>query len=201
MKIEIQELTKNFDGSQVLSVPSMILEPGLTCLLGPNGCGKSTLLNILSGQLTYEKGSVVYDGAPYSKNLGRRVTMVKQKPLMFDRSVYDNIAYPLKIRKVHGKEIHSRIDRVIRDFGLQDLRDNKATSLSGGETQKVALARAIVFEPDLLLLDEATANIDSQFTGQVNQMIRDYAKGTRTVLFVTHDPDQAEAIADRIVKL
>lgn len=201
MILKIEQIKKSYDKKLVLDVEEMTIERGINCLLGANGCGKTTLLNILAGQLKSDSGKVLYEGQKYSKKLAKDLTLVQQKPYLFERSVFENIAYPLHIRKYSAKQIKEKVTQMMSLFNIEELEEKKGTELSGGETQKVALARAMVFEPSLLMLDEAMSNVDVHSVPVIEAAVKAYAKRGKTVLMVTHDIEQADRMADRKIWL
>ena len=203
MKIQIKNLKKNYGEKQVLNIEKLIIPEGeITGVIGPNGCGKSTLLNIVSGLEEDFSGKIKYDGYPLNKEIIKKMTYVFQKPYLFKRNVYENIAYPLRLRKTQGKEEKKRILDIIRRLEIEDLTDKRADRLSGGETQKVALARALVFEPELLLLDEPTSNIDPESIKIMEREILDFHRRTgATIWIVTHNMEQAERLCHSIINL
>jgi len=128
--------------------------------------------------------------------------MVFQTPYLLKRSVYDNIAYPLQLRHRPSAEIKQKTDAMIARLGIEKLAKQYAHKLSGGESQKVALARALIFEPELVLLDEPMSGIDAASVSFMEQMIQEYAREYRkTVIMITHNARQAEELCDRIVHL
>ena len=138
----------------------------------------------------------------FDNNIRKNMTLVFQKPYLFRRKVYDNIAYPLKIRKIDKEIERQRVLKVIKDLEIEDLIDKKGHKLSGGESQKVALARALVFHPKLLLLDEPTANIDPESTRIIEREILNFNKNTNaTVVIITHNIEQSKRLCDEIVYL
>ena len=198
MKLEINKLIRDYGAKRVLDLESVTIEKGTrTAILGPNGAGKSTLLNIISRIDSPSEGEVVYG----SKD-PREVTQVFQQPYLLRTTVEKNIHYPLRLRKWTEEAIKKRGEELMYDLGLLDLRNQKAWKLSGGETQKVALARALSFRPSLLLLDEPTANIDPATTAEIEGMLLkiNREEGT-TILFVTHNLAQARRVCNRILLL
>lgn len=177
-----------------------IAEGRLYTLTGANGAGKSTLLNILaflapptSGEIFYDGKRVVWDPDSIVE-YRRKVTLLHQSPYLFGGTVCDNVAFGLKARGVQGETQRRRVDKALDDVGLQGFRDRKARELSGGEAQRVAMARALVLEPEVLLLDEPLANIDRETTGLLETVIASLpARGT-TIVLITHDPEQTDRL-------
>ncbi len=201
MELQIQNLKKSYGTHTVLDIGSLTVhDGGITAVVGPNGAGKSTLLNILAGLMKSDDGEVYYGGSreiPFQK-----MTMVFQEPCLISSTVEKNIAYPLKLRKYSGKEIHSRVGTLAAELGLTHLLGRRTEGLSLGEVQKTALARALSFEPELLFLDEPCASIDPHATLEIEEMLlkRKREKGT-TILIITHDLAQAGRLADQVVLL
>jgi tungstate transport system ATP-binding protein len=198
MKLEIKRLVRDYGTKRVLDLEEVTIEKGTrTAIIGPNGAGKSTLLNIISRIDSASEGAVVYESED-----SRLVTQVFQQPYMLRTSVEKNIQYPLRLRNWPEERMKQRSDELMGELGLLDLRNQKAWKLSGGETQKVALARALSFEPSLLLLDEPTANIDPATTAEIEEMLLkiNREEGT-TILFVTHNLAQARRVCNRLLFL
>lgn len=198
MKLEIKRLVRDYGTKRVLDLDSVIIEKGTrTAIIGPNGAGKSTLLNIISRIDLATGGEVVYESES-----PRMVTQVFQQPYLLRTTVEKNIHYPLRLRKWTEEAIKKRGEELMQDLGLLEIRHQKAWKLSGGETQKVALARALSFRPSLLLLDEPTANIDPATTGEIEEMLLkiNREEGT-TILFVTHNLAQARRVCNRLLFL
>ena len=203
MKISIENLVKSYGDKAVLDIDRVTIEEGkITGITGPNGSGKSTLLNIIGGLDKQYKGRIEYNGNTLNKDTQENMTYVFQKPYLFRRKVYDNIAYPLRLRKVHRDTEENLVNEIIRRLEIEDLIDKKAHLLSGGESQKVALARALVFNPKLLLLDEPTSNIDPDSIKIMEREIIRFNKETNsTVVIVTHNLEQSQRICDNIIYL
>jgi tungstate transport system ATP-binding protein len=205
----LTNITKSYDGSTVLEIPRLELVRGQTCaLVGPNGSGKTTLLKLLAlierptkGELNFDSLRV-WNGSTNHTLLARRITMVTQPPFLFNRSVAYNIAYGLKLRGVPRKRIREKTGGVLEMVGLEGFRRRDARKLSSGEQQRVALARALALDPDVLLLDEPTANIDIKHAEKVESFIKQIASDKKmTVVFSTHNYHQAAAVAGRILSL
>jgi len=203
MRLEISKLIKRYGDRTVLDIENLVIEKGkITGIIGPNGCGKSTLMNIISGLDENFTGTIQYDGSYLGKDITRNMTYVFQKPYLFKRSVYENICYPLKIRSVKPKEQEERVLNIIEKLEIENLTEKRADKLSGGESQKVALARGLVFGPKLLLLDEATSNIDPESIKIMEREILNFNKETSaTIVIVTHSLEQSKRLCHNILNL
>lgn len=204
--VEIKDLYHRYDSKQVLRGVSLGVRRGeIFALIGPTGAGKTTLLRLIDGLERPTSGRIYFAGkdvlsSPKSiLQTRRRMGMVFQKPVVFNASVYDNIAYPLKIRGYRRRSIVRRVNRILEILTLEGYQKKNARALSGGETQRVALAQAIVTEPEVLLLDEPTANLDPLSARLIEDLILRFnrTQGT-TTLMTTHDMLQGRRLADRI---
>lgn len=199
MKIAFEKLQKSYDGRKVLDIEKGIIKSGSrTAIIGPNGAGKSTLLKILAGLESADGGSLSYDGSAEFPQMD--ATLVFQKPYLISTTVEKNIAYPMKLRGFSDDEIEKRVTELTEELGLTSFRKQKAWKLSGGETQKVALARALSFKPKLLLLDEPTANIDPYTTAEIEKMLikaSEYA----TIVLITHNLAQAKRVCNEAMMM
>ena len=192
----LQSIRKRYGSNVALDVEELTIAEGrLYTLTGANGAGKSTLLSLLAFLAPPTSGEIFYAGVRVDWNHGsvegyrRKVTLLHQSPYLFGGSVHDNVAFGLKVRGIPGEERRRIVDRALEGVGLQGFRDRKARELSGGEAQRVAMARALALEPEVLLLDEPLANIDRETTGLLETVIASLpARGT-TVVMTTHDPD------------
>ncbi len=201
MNIKIENLIKVYNEKTVVNVDSISLESGkIYGIIGPNGAGKSTLLRILAGLEEISKGVCLYDKQRLKDETMKNITYMSQKPYLLRSSVYNNIAYPLKLRRYDKQIIDKNVSSIMKEFNVYELREQLATSLSGGESQKVALARALIFKPELLLLDEPTANIDPNSIELIEQAIisRNKEKAMTTII-ITHNIGQAKRLCDEIV--
>ena len=198
MEITISNLRKSYDGRQVLDVKEGRVRSGSrTAIVGPNGAGKSTLLKIIAGLESPDEGTVLYNGNNQFPQMD--VTLVFQKPYLISSTVEKNIAYPMKLRGFSPEQIEKRITELTEELNLSGFRKQKSWKLSGGETQKVALARALSFRPKLLLLDEPTANIDPYTTSEIERMLLSITD--TTIIMVTHNLAQAKRVCDDIIML
>lgn len=180
-----------------------VKEGEMVTLLGPSGCGKTTLLRIISGLYKPTKGKVYFDSEdvternPWERNVG---LVFQDYALWPHLTVFDNIAYGLKLRKVPKDEIHEKVHGVAQLLGIEALLDRYPHQLSGGQQQRVALARAIVINPSVLLLDEPLSNLDAKIRINVRTEIRKLQKKLNiTSIYVTHDQEEALVISDKIV--
>ncbi len=207
--VEVRGLSKEYSGRLVLKDVTFDVHEGeFFVLLGPNGSGKTTLLRILDLLEEPTAGKVFFEGeeVDYSKDrvtLRRKIGMVFQQTVLFDMSVFDNVAYPLKIRGDLPKaDIERKVARVLEDVELRGLERKNALALSGGEAQRVALAQALVAEPKLLLLDEPTANLDPKNVNIVEGILSRLNREKRTtIIMTTHNMFQAERLARRVALL
>ncbi len=201
-KIVKQFHTKTGSVTALKSVSVVVNEGELFCLLGPSGCGKTTLLRCTAGLEQISAGHIYYGKTdfstipPYKRNLG----MVFQNYALYPHlTIFENIAYALRIRKIPEKEIKEKVKDVLKLVGMEDLIYRNPGELSGGQQQRVALARALVYQPKLLLLDEPLANLDAKLKVQMRGEIRRIQKAFKvTAIYVTHDQQEAMAISDRL---
>jgi tungstate transport system ATP-binding protein len=170
-----------------------------TAVMGPNGAGKSMLLRLLHGLLTPTHGEILWAGRPANREVAARQAMVFQRPVLLRRSVAANIRYALEVRGIAPPERVRRLNTVLRVARLEHLAERPARVLSGGEQQRLALARALSTAPEILFLDEPTASLDPASTLAIEELLRQaQASGTKVVL-VTHDIGQARRIAQEVV--
>ena len=199
MNITFEKLQKSYDGRKVLDIEKGFIKSGSrTAIIGPNGAGKSTLLKILAGLESADCGSLSYDRSVEFPQTD--ITMVFQKPYLISTTVEKNIAYPMKLRGYSDDEIENRVTELTEELGLTSFRKQKSWKLSGGETQKVALARALSFKPKLLLLDEPTANVDPYTTAEIEKMLIK-ASEYSTIVLITHNLAQAKRVCNEAMML
>jgi len=205
----LENITKSYDGKQVLTIPELAFAEGETCaLVGPNGSGKTTLLRLLAFIERPSSGRIFFDTVPLWNgsgrhiDLARRVTMVANPPYLFNRSVAYNISYGMKIRGASREFIRQKVGETLDLVGLRGYEKRDARRLSSGEQQRVAFARALALEPQVLLLDEPTASIDKKVTREVENFITGLgAQKGITVIFSTHNQQQATSLAQRVLSL
>lgn len=190
-----------------LNINQLEFQPGHIYLLaGPNGAGKSTLLQLLGLLLPPESGEIRFageavNGAAERQRLRRQITLVEQSPFMFDGSVYDNLAFGLRLRDVRGDLQRYRIHAALAKVGLQGFESRRARDLSGGETRRVALARAMVLRPKVLLLDEPTAGLDRESQPLFERCLAALPGEGVTVIISTHDADQSRRLQGKVLRL
>jgi ABC-type Fe3+/spermidine/putrescine transport system ATPase subunit len=207
--LKLQQLGKYFGRVKALDDLNLeIYENEVFTLLGPSGCGKTTTLRILAGLETPDEGRVllndkpivsVSDGIyvpPHKRNMG----MVFQSYAIWPhKTVFENVAYPLRVRRVKGSEVKERVMRVLELVGLGGFAERQGPQLSGGQQQRVALARALVYEPSVLLLDEPFSNLDAKLREQMRLQLKLLLRDVRiTAVFVTHDQVEALSLSNRV---
>jgi len=205
----INRLRKTFGAREVLNIPELIIEKSkIYALLGANGTGKTTLLNLLAfldvpteGKIFFNS-SQVYFVEKELKMLRRKVIMLDQHPILFSTSVFKNIEFGLKIHKVSKAERRRRVEDALESVGMTEFSDAPAANLSGGETQRVALARVLVLQPQVLLFDEPTSNVDRANQAIIIDLLRELnAKQNISIIFSTHDQNLSSALAHQTIYL
>jgi len=190
------------EGQQLLDhVDLTIAGSGILIVMGPNGAGKSLLLRVLTGLVPINDGSISWAGKPALGNAVRRIGFVFQKPVMFRRSVLENVTFVLRQAGLSKDESGDRAADALTDADLMHLADAPARRLSGGEQQRVAIARARAIDPEILFLDEPTAHLDPASTAIIEKMILDAKSRGTHIVHVTHDLGQAKRLADDIIFL
>jgi putative spermidine/putrescine transport system ATP-binding protein len=201
--VTMSGLSKAFDGTTAVDDVTLCLAPGsFTALLGPSGCGKSTLLALVAGLLEPDRGTVTVDDRDLTGVLAERrpVGLVFQKPLLLPHlNVEDNVAFGLRMGGMPRGQRRSAVREMLDAVGLGALGRRRVGELSGGQEQRIALARALVLAPRLLLLDEPFSQLDAQLRAEMRALIRALTEHAKTTtLFVTHDQGEAVEIADDI---
>ena len=200
--LETRELTFAVRGRRLVDDVRLAVRPGRrTVVLGANGAGKSLLLRLMHGLIAPTEGAVLWQGRPLDKAARRRQAMVFQRPVMLRRSARANIAFALGVSDVPRARRAARIDEALERARLTALAGQPARLLSGGEQQRLALARALVCAPEILFLDEPTASLDPASTQAIEAVIAEAAAAGVTIVMVTHDRGQAERLADDVAFL
>ncbi len=204
----LQNVVQTYGARTVLHIPDLVIEQGeIFGLVGPSGAGKSTLLRLLAlletpahGDLTLHLDGRQVNAGTATTGDRRQAVMVFQRPALLSRSVRANVAYGLRVRGEHDGQ--ARIDAALARVALTALEDASPRTLSGGEMQRVAVARALVLEPRILLLDEPTANLDPYNVRLIESLIREqHETHGATVILVTHNIFQAQRLATRVALL
>jgi len=195
--IEVKNIEVILNQKEILSNISYRFEQGkLYAIIGPNGAGKTTFLKVLTGFLKPTKGKVCYLGKPLEIP-NKDIAILWQNPYLFHTSVFNNIVYGLKIRSMAKKEIELKVNEILNKLHIEYLKEEKAQNLSGGEIAKVAIARAIIISPRILILDEPTANLDPQAILDIEKIIQELkVQKNITIIMVTHNLSQAKRLAD-----
>ncbi|MCY4622007.1 MAG: ABC transporter ATP-binding protein [bacterium] len=207
-QVTLSALTKIFDEKSPPAVDHLDLEiesGKLTALLGPSGCGKTTTMKMIAGLLRPTMGDISFNGESILSipPEDRGAVMVFQNYLLFPyMTIAENIGFGLKMRKVDRKEIRTRVTDMLDLVQLPGFEDRKPRQLSGGQQQRIALARALIVEPNVLLLDEPLSNLDAHLRDEMRELIRRIQTEMEiTTVFVTHDQEEAVVLADRIALL
>lgn len=200
LPVEARGLAFEAGGRRLIDTIDLTIRTGpLTAIVGPNGAGKSLTLRLLHGLIAPTAGEVLWAGRPADAATRRRQAMVFQRPVLLRRSAAGNIRHALRARGVRRPEARARAAEALDLAGLAHLADAPARVMSGGEQQRLAVARALALRPDILFLDEPTASLDPASTLAVEALIGNaYLAGTKIVL-VTHDLGQARRLADEVI--
>lgn len=203
-RVECVNLCKRFGEALAVDNVNLTVEEGeFLVIVGPSGCGKTTTLRMIAGLESISSGEILIDGQVVNKVEPRHrdIAMVFQNYALYPhKKVFDNIAYPLQLRRVAKQEIRRRVTDTARLLGIEHLLDRRIRQLSGGERQRVALGRAIVRQPRLFLMDEPLSNLDAQLRVQMRREIIHLQRQLHiTTIYVTHDQVEAMTMGDRIV--
>ena len=202
--LELSDVLVRREGHTVLNIHSLSVKTGeVLAIVGPNGAGKSTLFLVLARLLRADKGQIFFQGRPLESfqdlEYRRQIALVLQEPLLMDIPVYENAALGLKFRRTPRAEIEQCVDRWLDRLGVAHLSNRPARKLSGGEAQRVSLARAFVLQPDLLLLDEPFTALDAPTRIRILEDLKSLLAETRTTtIFITHDLQEARKLATRM---
>lgn len=202
--LQLSSLLVRRDKQTVLEIDSLSVEIGeVLALVGPNGAGKSTLFLVLARLLKADRGQIIFKGRDsdsiHDIDYRRKMALVLQDPLLMDMSVYENAALGLKFRGRSNTEIKARVTQWLDRLGVAHLADRPARKLSGGEAQRISLARAFVLQPELLLLDEPFTSLDTPTRVRLLEDLKSVLIETKmTTIFITHDLQEALKLATRM---
>lgn len=202
--LQIKDLLVRRNGHDVLKIKSLEIMKGETlAVVGPNGAGKSTFLLSLAHLIKPARGEVIFHGRSQKEwdalEYRRKIAFVFQDPLLMDMSVRENIVLGLKFRNVDKKDVEERVHYWAKAMGVEKLLERRAGQLSGGEAQRVSLARAFILEPDLLLMDEPFSAVDPQTREKLLEDLSSVlTEDHRTTVFVTHNLKEAAQFGDRV---
>jgi tungstate transport system ATP-binding protein len=202
LPLELRGLSLESRAGRLIDKIDLIVEdPGISVIMGPNGAGKSLLLRLMHGLIVPSAGEIRWAGVPMNADMRQRQAMVFQKPVLLRRTAAANIAYALGLRGVARGERRSRSHEALQLAGLENRAATPARVLSGGEQQRLCLARALSLDPDVLFLDEPTASLDPASTLAIERLLLDAQSRGIKVIVVTHDVGQARRLAQEIVFL
>lgn len=200
-QVQIEDLRKSYEGRDVLAIDNLVLESGTAyALIGSNGSGKTTLLRALSGTSRTSAGTISVSGDLTKDQIS--VGYMPQKPYVFGFTVQRNVAMAIPAGTMNTQEVAQRVEEALAAVGMEDMASARGNTLSGGEAQRVALARILARDLDVILLDEPTASMDIAGTLQVEEALAAYRERTGCLMLVaTHAPAQAKRIASHAVML
>jgi ABC-type methionine transport system ATPase subunit len=207
--LEVRSLSKRIGPAEILREINLTVERGeILGLIGPTGSGKTTLLRLINLLDEPSAGCILFggkevSGKPEKKVLAarRKMAMVFQKPVMFKASVEENVSYGLRMRGRQRRDDRIRVKEALAMVGLSGYEIRDANTLSGGEMQRIALARALVLQPELLLLDEPTANLDPRSAASIDCLLHSLAGSQTAVILATHNMQQCRKLAGRVAVL
>ena len=202
--IELKGISKSYDGEKVIDSMNLYIRDGeFMTFLGPSGCGKTTTLRIIGGFETADEGQLYFDGVEISDVPAhkRQVNTVFQKYALFPHlNVYENIAFPLRLKKLKEEEIKTRVTEMLAMVALSGFENKSVSTLSGGQQQRVAIARALISHPKVLLLDEPLGALDLKLRKDMQNELKTIQQAIGiTFIYVTHDQEEALSMSDTVV--
>lgn len=198
LPLALESVSFALRGKTLIDSVSARIDPGpFTIIMGPNGAGKSLLLRLCHGLLEPTRGRIVWLG-PRASEAWRRQAMVFQRPVLLRRSVRANVTYALAVAGVSWRRRRELAEAALARVGLSWAARQPARTLSGGEQQRLALARAWALKPEVLFLDEPTASLDPAGTAEVERIVRDFHEAGTKIVMTTHDLGQAQRLADEV---
>ena len=203
VQLQLVDIKKSYRNVNALNSISLEMQGGkIIVLLGVNGAGKTTLMRIMAGLENSDSGQLLFNNQNIDCKALRQVsTLVFQKSAMFSTNVYDNLAYGLRIRKAPKAEIKKKVAEALQAVRLSGFEKRRAKKTSGGEQQRIALARAFLLDSQVLLLDEPTANLDPNSASIIEKAMVSRKSAQRIIVMATHNLSQARRMADEIVHI
>ncbi|MEM3567406.1 MAG: ABC transporter ATP-binding protein [Thermoplasmata archaeon] len=207
MRLRCSGISKAFDGKIVLSSVSLALkEKEIFSVIGPNGSGKTTLMRILSTLEKPDTGELQLFGKKIRwgselQDVRKKIGYVQQKPVLLACTVFDNLAIPLLMRGIEKEEVERRVNEIAVQLKIQHILGKSVRRISGGEAQRVAFARAVIGRPEILFLDEYTANLDYRSGGMLERVVREFCEQGGSVFLVSHNLFQVKRLAHRVAIL
>jgi tungstate transport system ATP-binding protein len=206
---EIKNLKKSYGKKTILDIDHLaISRDGITCLMGRNGSGKTTLIRLLALVEQPDSGEILFNGEPLPKSererlaLRRKMGVIWQNPAMFNMTVYQNLILALRLRGIDKKTIEQKAEEISERLSLYSLWNKFPSQLSGGESQKVSIARTLIYSPEIIFVDEPNTYLDEDNQRITEEIVMNYVQEEKkTAIIVTHSSDQAQRLAKNIVRL
>lgn len=209
--IQLEQVSKVYGtGSVALDDLTLSIEKGeFVFLVGPSGSGKTTLLRLLIRDMLPTKGKIVVNGLDVVKMTANKVPVLRRKigvvfqdlKLLMDRTIFENIMLPLEMSNIEHKHAEKKVQEILEQVGIEEHKHKFPVQLSGGELQRAAIARALVFSPEILLADEPTGNLDNTTSWEIVKILQDINKSGTTVIMATHNTDIVNSLLKRILVL
>lgn len=203
MIFSLRDISKSYKGKEILSIKHLDMKNGkIYCITGPNGAGKTTLLEIMAGIQKPDSGSIVYRGTKEPARGYREIAMILQDTVVFNTTVYKNIAFGLKANKIDKKLHKEKINNALMSVKLEKNKYQKAVTLSGGEKKQLAIARALVLDPEVLICDEPTAGLDKNNRDTIISIFKNIHKNhALTIIIASHDIDFVLSVSTKTYSL
>ena len=208
--ITFEKVNKKFGEISALDEISFVIDKGeFVFLTGPSGAGKTTIIKLLLGEYLPTSGEIIVDSEKIHKISGRKLYLWRRKigvvfqdyKLFEDRTIWENVSLPLEFQCISFPEIKQKVEGVLEIVGLKERADLFPAQLAGGELQRVSLARAIVIQPDILLADEPTGNLDPATTKEMFNLLKEINEKGTTILAATHNKDLVDCFKARVIEL
>lgn len=209
--IRLLEVTKTFGtGASALSDVTLSIDKGeFVFLIGPSGSGKTTLLRLLIREMTPTRGTITLNNLDVTNLPNKKIPELRKQigvvfqdlKMLMDRTIYENILLPLEMSGVDHREAERRVQDILKQVGIEEHIHKFPIQLSGGELQRAAIARALVFSPEVLLADEPTGNLDNTTSWEIVKLLQDINKSGTTIIMATHNQDIVSSLNKRVIAL